>query len=73
MQWNRCGLEFCLLNSENDSCNRTLGGQDERKERKKLEWGSLLEILSIRSPVWTLASQAVLGRVWHSVFLKLVS
>lgn len=61
------------MNKENDSSNGTLGGQDERKEPKKLGWESLLETVSTRSPVWTLASQGVSGRVWHSAFLKLVS
>lgn len=50
-----------------------LGGQEERKERKDTELKNLLEIPSISSLVWTLANQDVLGRVWHSVFLKLFS
>lgn len=70
VQWSRRGLPFCLFSRENDSCSGTRGGQDERQERKKPGWGSLLETRSARSPVWTLASPAVSGRVWHSAFLN---
>lgn len=60
MQWNRSRFQFSFLN-ENNSSNGTLGGQSNDEKVRTLGWKSLLEILSIRSLIWTLANQGVLG------------
>lgn len=54
------GFSFSSLN-ENDSSNGTLGGQSNDEKVRTLGWKRLLEILSIRSHIWTLANQGVLG------------